>query len=176
LARQAAAARRHAVTILTPMRAEQFESFAEETVASYANDNVQAGRWSIQTARARSQNEFDRLLSRGLETPNHYIYQIEDEAAGQAVGFVWFAIVETGDTRHGYVYNIRVKPELRGRGHARAALELIEAVAAAHGLSTMALHVFSFNTGAQALYRSSGYGITGMNMLKPLRPPGGAGH
>jgi hypothetical protein len=39
-------------------------------------------------------------------------------------------------------------------------------------LSSIALHVFSFNTGAQALYRSTGYGITGMNMLKPLRRDG----
>lgn len=37
------------------------------------------------------------------------------------------------------------------------------------GLGKIGLHVFSFNLGAQALYRSLGYGITGMNMLKPLR-------
>jgi ribosomal protein S18 acetylase RimI-like enzyme len=40
------------------------------------------------------------------------------------------------------------------------------------GLSSLALHVFSFNTGAQALYRSIGYGISGMNMFKPLRRDG----
>lgn len=160
------------MTILTPMRAEEFESFADEAVASYANDNVQAGRWSISTALARSRREFKRLLPQGLETPNHFIYEIEDETAGQSVGFLWFAIVETSETRYGYVYNIRVKPEFRGRGYARAALDLIETVAASAGLSTIALHVFSFNTGAQALYRSTGYGITGMNMLKPLRRDG----
>ena len=154
------------------MRAQEFESFADEAISNYANDNIQAGRWPISTALARSRNEFNRLLPQGLETPNHFVYEIEDETAGQAVGFLWFAIVETSDTRYGYVYNIRVKPEFRGRGYARAALDLIEAVAAAQGLSSIALHVFSFNTGAQALYRSTGYGITGMNMLKPLRRDG----
>lgn len=160
------------MTILSPMRPQEFESFAHEAIASYANDNAQAGRWPLSTALARARTEFNRLLPQGLETPNHFIYEIEDEAAGESIGFLWFAIVETSDTRYGYVYNIRVKPEFRGRGHARAALDLIEAVAAAHGLSSIALHVFSFNTGAQALYRSTGYGITGMNMLKPLRRDG----
>ena len=37
------------------------------------------------------------------------------------------------------------------------------------GAHALALHVFSFNTSALALYRSLGYGITGMNLLKPLR-------
>jgi ribosomal protein S18 acetylase RimI-like enzyme len=151
------------------MRPQAFESFAEEATASYANDNAQAGRWPSTTARARARAEFDRLLPQGLQTPNHFIYEIEDEATRQSVGFLWFAIIEASDTRYGYVYNIRVKPEFRGRGHARAALDLIEAVAADKGLSSIALHVFSFNTGAQALYRSIGYGITGMNMFKPLR-------
>ncbi len=70
-----------------------------------------------------------------------------------------------------------MQPEFRGRGHARAALQLAEAIAIAQGAQAIALHVFIFNTSAQALYRSLGYGITGLNMLKPLQrdPDQGAG-
>ena len=61
-------------------------------------------------------------------------------------------------------------PDFRGRGHASAALALLESVAIELGATAVGLHVFGFNTNAQALYRSLGYGITGFNMIKRLRP------
>ena len=158
--------------ILTPMRTEAFESFAEEAIAGYADDNVQSGRWPSELALERARTEFHRLLHRGLQTPDHFVFEIENDSTGEPVGVLWFAIIENGDVRSGYVYNIRIKPEFRGRGHAKAALDLIEKFAVSHGLASLALHVFSFNTGAQALYRSIGYGISGMNMFKPLRRDG----
>ena len=36
------------------------------------------------------------------------------------------------------------------------------------GLGSIALHVFGHNPGAQALYQSLGYGVTGFNMQKNL--------
>jgi ribosomal protein S18 acetylase RimI-like enzyme len=156
-------------TRLTPMRAEAFEAFADAAIESHSNDKAQSGRWPFANARERARSEFERLLPQGLQTPDHFIYEIEDEILGCQIGSVWLAVMGPDDPRSGYVYSIRIQPEFRGRGYAKAALDLIEAVAVAKGLDTLALHVFSFNTNAQALYRSAGYGITGMNMLKPLR-------
>lgn len=158
--------------ILTPMRTEAFESFAEEAIAGYATDNVQSGRWPGESALERARSEFHGLLHQGLQTPDHFVFEIQHHPIGEPLGVLWFAIVESGGVRSGYVYNIRIKPEYRGRGYAKAALDLIEKFAVSHGLSSLALHVFSFNTGAQALYRSIGYGISGMNMFKPLRRDG----
>jgi ribosomal protein S18 acetylase RimI-like enzyme len=39
------------------------------------------------------------------------------------------------------------------------------------GLRAIGLHVFNQNTSAQALYRSLGYEVTSVNMLKHLPPP-----
>ena len=97
------------------------------------------------------------------------LYEIWDEEAGTPVGFLWFAVLGKDDSRLGYIYNIRVKLEFRGRGHAPAALALIEKVAQTMELPAIALHVFAFNSAAQALYRSVGFDITGFNMRKPLR-------
>ena len=66
-------------------------------------------------------------------------------------------------------YSIRIEPAFRGRGHAKEALELLDRLALDEGLKSIAQHVFGFNTGAHALYRSLGYGITGFNMLKALQ-------
>jgi ribosomal protein S18 acetylase RimI-like enzyme len=110
-------------------------------------------------------------LPQGRETPNHFLHEIHDSADGQVVGSLWFAI----DTQHGaasgYLYSIRVEPAFRGRGHAKAALDLLDQIALGMGLQSMALHVFGHNTNAQALYRASGYWITGLLMRKPLRRP-----
>ena len=38
------------------------------------------------------------------------------------------------------------------------------------GLSSIGLHVFSQNIGAQTSYRKLGYGVTSVNMLKHLVP------
>lgn len=160
------------MTLLVAMRAEEFDAFRQESVAGYAEDNVGVGRWPRDDAPARARAEFDRLLPQGLQTPDHHLLAIRETTDGPAIGFIWFAVVGAPGTRAGFLYNIRVLPEFRGRGHARAALDMLEPIALAQGVSSIALHVFSTNTGAQALYRSLGYGITGLNMLKPLR--GGA--
>jgi len=159
----------NATTKLIPMREEQFSTFVEEAIANYAHDNVTAGRWPERQALGNSRSEFERLLPNGLSTPDNYLYEIWDEALGAAVGFLWFAVLGTEDARFGFIYNIRVRPEFRGRGHAATALALIEDVAEKMGLRSVALHVFAFNSAAQALYRSAGFGITGYNMRKPLR-------
>ncbi len=151
------------------MRAQAFDAFAETCIADYAHDNVLAGRWPAAGAPERARVEFAQLLPLGLQTPHHHVQEIFDATAPQPVGWVWFALLDDGAQRSGYVYNIRVEPAFRGRGHAKGALDRVAAALEAQGAHAIALHVFSFNTNALALYRSLGYGITGMNLLKPLR-------
>ncbi|MFT3957095.1 MAG: N-acetyltransferase [Piscinibacter sp.] len=154
---------------LLPMPEGEFPSFEAECTAAYAHDNIRAGRWPQSSGLARAREEFRRLLPDGLNSPNHFIYSIHDPEQGQTVGFLWFAEFEARGARTGHVYSIHIEPEHRGRGHAKAAIDLIEAQGLARGLINISLHVFSHNAAAQALYRSLGYGITGFNMIKPLR-------
>ena len=159
------------MTELIPMRPSTFPAFAEEAIADYARDSAQAGRWSEQEAPARARAEFQRLLPLGLDTPNHFFYEILGGAEREPVGSLWFALDTTDQAKAGYLYSIRVAPAFRGRGHAKEALDLLEGVALDMGLAAMSLHVFSHNTNAQALYRASGYWTTGVVMRKPLRRP-----
>lgn len=160
------------MTTLVPMRPDLFPVYAETAISEFARDNVQSGRWLEGQALSRAQKEFERLLPDGQQTPGHRFYEILDAAAGETVGFIWFASQTADGIKTGYLYNIRVRPEFRGRGHAREALDLIEQVAKAEKMTSIGLHVFGSNTTAQALYRSAGYWTTGMNMMKPLNPGG----
>ena len=50
----------------------------------------------------------------------------------------------------------------------RRALAAVEALARTQGATSLGLHVFAFNEGAQALYRRLGYQVASLNLLKPL--------
>jgi ribosomal protein S18 acetylase RimI-like enzyme len=155
--------------VLSPMQESTFAAFAHEAVATYARDNVEVARWTSEEAMGRAQAEFAALLPQKLQTPDHHLYEIQTQPGGQTVGFLWFAVLGPENARIGYIFNIRIQPEYRGRGYAKLALDRIEDIAVGLGLHSIALHVFAFNTSAQALYRSVGYGITGLNMRKALR-------
>ena len=163
------------MTTLAPMGEEAFAAFVETSVTGYADDNVAAGRWMADEALDLSRAEFARLLPRGLATPNNHLYEIRDQTGDRTVGFLWFATVARGNTNVAYVYQLEVHPEFRRRGHARAAFEAMESLAVAMGLSSIGLHVFGHAPGAQALYSSLGYHVTGINMQKRL-PVTGARH
>jgi len=156
------------MTTLVPMRPEAFTAYLNAAVAGYAEDNVASGRWPAEGALARSRADFEASLPQGLATPDNFLFEIKSELEGPTVGYIWFAVVEKNGIRSAFVYDVEVRSEFRRQGHARAAFKAIEPLVRDLGLSTIGLHVFGHNPGAQALYSSLGYGITGINMLKVL--------
>lgn len=160
------------MTTLVSMGVEAFAAFVDAAVAGYADDNVAAGRWTADEALDLSRAEFARLLPQGLATPDNHLYEIRDDVGGRTVGFLWFATVSRGNTKAAYVYQLEVHPEFRRRGHARAAFQSMESLAAAMGLSSIGLHVFGHAPEAQALYSSLGYRVTGINMQKRITTTG----
>jgi ribosomal protein S18 acetylase RimI-like enzyme len=156
------------MTVLVPLLPEAFPAFLESSVIAYAQSNIEAGRWPLDGAVERSLADFNLLLPQGLATPDHFIYEIKADSAGPVVGHLWMAI----ETRHGlrsaFVYDLEIAPEFRRQGHARRAFRALETVVAELGIDHIGLHVFAYNVGAQALYESLGYQVTGVNMQKSL--------
>jgi ribosomal protein S18 acetylase RimI-like enzyme len=110
------------------------------------------------------------LLPAGQATPGHHFRVIED-ASGQTVGLIWFAAEEQGGQKIAYVYDIRIFPEARRKGHARRAFRALEGLVQELGLAGIGLHVFGHNAAAHALYVELGYRPTGINLFKALGPP-----
>ena len=67
-----------------------------------------------------------------------------------------------------WVYNIEVDPAFRGRGYGRAAMILAEEEARSRGMTSLGLNVHGQNTVARSMYDSLGYGVTALQMKKPL--------
>ena len=156
------------MTTLIPMSAEKFVHYQVAAVAGYAEDNVASGRWPEEGAIERSQADFAESLPQGLQTPDNYLFEITAGDDGVCVGYIWFAVVEKNGLRSAFVFDVEIKPEFRRQGHAAAAFAALEPLVRKLGLSSIGLHVFSQNAGAQALYRKLGYGVTSVNMLKHL--------
>ena len=150
------------------MRAEVFAAYLDSSVAGYARDNIDAGRWPIEGAMERSRADFDSLLPDGLATPDNYLFEIQDGAGGTTVGYLWFAVIVKHGLRGAYVYDLEVHPDHRRQGHAKRAFQALEARVAALGLTSIGLHVFGHNPGAQSLYSQLGYTVTGINMIKQI--------
>lgn len=145
-----------------------FQAYRESLAAGYAQDNITSGRWPKEGALERAYEDLDQSLPQGLDTPDHYIYEIISESTGAVVGVIWFASVAKHGIRSAFVYDVEIKAECRRQGYARAAFEALEILVRTLGLPSIGLNVFNHNPGAQALYESLGYEVTNINMLKKL--------
>jgi ribosomal protein S18 acetylase RimI-like enzyme len=159
------------MTVLAPMGPQAFAAYVEAAVAGYAQDNIDAGRWPAEGALARSQADFASLLPQGLATPDHHLFEILAHAGGPVVGVLWLALEARHGLRGAFVYDIEIHEPHRRQGHATRTFRALEALAVEMGASSVGLHVFAHNPGAQALYARLGYAVSGINMLKPLEPP-----
>ena len=154
------------MTVLVPMSPECYRTFREAAIAAYAEDNIAAGRWRRETALEQSHASFESLLPQGLATPDNYLFEIKANPGGPTVGSLWFATQTSNGIRSAYVYDVEINAASRREGHATRAFQALEPIVRALGISSIGLHVFANNHGAQALYARLGYGVTGVNMVK----------
>ena len=148
------------------MNESEFLAFLAKDIQDYADEKVRAGNWPPDDALQRSREAHDKLLPKGLETPNHHLFTIEFDA--QPVGRVWLSSDPKAAGGAGFIYDLYVGEPFRRRGIARQALLLLEEEALRLGLKSLALHVFGHNAAARALYETLGYSVTNVNMAKPL--------
>ena len=155
-------------TILQPMSDEVFAEYLEGAIASYAKSNVDSGNWPADEALEYSRADHDKLLPQGAQTPDHYLFEIKEAPGGTTVGTVWFAVLEARHVRTAFVYDLRIGEEHRRHGHATAAMEQVERHVREMGATRLGLHVFAFNSGAQALYEKLGFEVLSHNLQKTL--------
>ncbi len=153
------------MTRLLPMAVDEFSTFFEDSIPAYAADKVRAGQWSLGESLLLSRQSFEALLPNGLDTPRHRLFSVVDDSSA-VVGAVWIAEQERAGVSVAYLYNIRIAPAYQRLGHATRALQALESMLPALGLSGIALHVFGHNTSAHALYVRLGYQTTNIMMFK----------
>jgi ribosomal protein S18 acetylase RimI-like enzyme len=153
---------------LRPLREDEYPAFAEVSNREYADEMVANGGFSREQAAQKAERDFTRILPDGLETPGHHINVIEVEPGGEAIGRLWYALEERGGRRIVFLYDIKLDPAQRGRGHGRAAMLELERAVAELGRDRIELNVFGGNQRARGLYASLGYEEMAVTMVKQL--------
>ncbi|MFK0214736.1 MULTISPECIES: GNAT family N-acetyltransferase [unclassified Streptomyces] len=149
-----------------PVTEAEFDDWSEKSRAAFAQSWIDRGVPEEQ-ALAKAEDSGRRFLPQGLATPGATIsVAVRDE---QVVGFLWVGRLEREPGKGtGFVFEIEVVEEQRGKGYGRGLMLLAEHIALEAGERLIELHVFAGNTPAIRLYESLGYRTTLLNSAKPL--------
>jgi ribosomal protein S18 acetylase RimI-like enzyme len=112
--------------------------------------------------------DFSEQLRRALRSRWERALVLVDKR-GRVYGFIWLALMSTMvEDWMGYIKNIYVSPELRGRGYARMMLDEAERWFATQNVSKVSLDASACNPRAVELYRTAGFHVARYRMEKPL--------
>lgn len=149
-----------------PMGAEEFAQWQRTSVDTYAQSWIDQGV-PVDQALQKSRSDHARNLPNGIDTAGMRFHVLV--VGGTVVGHVWVAVHEDGPgEKNGFVFDVEVGEEYRGRGHGRALMRQAERITLDAGAHLLGLHVFASNTPALRLYESLGYRTTQYNLSKTL--------
>jgi len=146
------------------MTEDSYRNFVASGVADFAEENVKSGEWDVADAQEKAQKELADLLPNGLETLNHFLFDLVDPSKGERVGVLWFALRGPQERRSVFIYDVRIDPHFQRQGYATQAFEVLKEKVRALGAKSVHLHVFGHNQGARALYESLGFVTTHLMM------------
>ncbi len=150
---------------LIPINEVEFETWRQASFENYRDEIVKNGS-TLAEALKKAEDDFGKLLPEGLKSKDQHIFSIKVD--GKWVGTLWLGVRGASDNRKGYIYDIVLKEETRGKGIGKKAMTLLEDEVRGLGLRHIGLHVFGHNKIARNLYESLGYEITNLNMEKTL--------
>ncbi len=153
-------------TKLLPMTQAEYDKFLERLIPEYAADNVRAGYWDESEALEKSRKETERLLPEGLQSKDHHLFTLYD--GDQAVGWIWLKANMDRPVKSGFIFDVYIDEQQRGKGYGKQIMLLIEEKARELGLKSIGLHVFASNDVARKLYENVGYTVSSLNMIKQL--------
>jgi ribosomal protein S18 acetylase RimI-like enzyme len=152
---------------LRPPTQDEFDQWLPHTEAEYARMITESGSMTAVDAAEKARIDTARRFTSGLDSPGQVLFRLL--AGDQPVGWLWLNVPTIGgDALMGWVNNIEVDAEHRGRGYGKAAMLLAEREARARGMTSLGLNVHGHNTVARSLYDSLGYEVMTQQMRKPL--------
>ncbi|GAA2579363.1 GNAT family N-acetyltransferase [Microbacterium binotii] len=146
---------------------DEFPAWIAVQHRAYAEERVRAGD-DRATAERIAVESYTELFPGGLPAAGHDVLHVD--AAGRAVGVMWLGPHPRGNEGVWWVWDVEIDEPYRGRGYGRAAMLLAERYVAERGARELALNVFGFNERARRLYESLGFGVTAVQMSKPVQP------
>ena len=151
--------------VMTP---KEFVSYEDADAQTYAENMVRAGFWSSEGAFNKAKNVHANLLPDGVHTKDNLFFVIEDTQTSESIGVICLFIDRETQPPSGFIYDLLLHAQYRGRGLGKQAMLALEKKAKELGLASLALNVFEDNTVAKSLYTSLGYEVRSLSMSKTL--------
>jgi ribosomal protein S18 acetylase RimI-like enzyme len=148
--------------VLQPLTDAEYPEFVERQIEETARQHVNAGEWTPEAATTLARERLADLVADRLRgTGDRFFTGVT--ADGTRVGWLWVSpapsFLGPGHERTRWLSQITVDEALRGQGYGRAMLEALHAQLHQERVAEIWLRVYDWNTVAQHLYRSLGYGL-----------------
>jgi ribosomal protein S18 acetylase RimI-like enzyme len=155
---------------LRPMTSSEFAAYIAGLRESYARDRAKNLRDSLESQLAEADQQISELLPQGVQTPNHFLWQViaEEEGASIPVGNLW-VFVDT-EARKAFIYDIQIDQPYQGKGYGGDTLTCLENELRPYAVRQIGLNVFGDNDSAFHLYQKAGYYIVATHMQKDMTP------
>jgi len=154
---------------LMPMEQSEFDTFLEENIVRYADENVKSGRWQQHEALEKSRASFQKFLPDGLQSRDQYIFNIFDNEQDLKIGLLWVEVKMDEPHHPAFIFDFILEEQFRGKGLGKKSLAALDEKLQQMGAESVGLHVFGYNTTAFELYKKMGYEVTNINMRKVYR-------
>jgi len=133
--------------------------------SQYADEIVGAG-FTPEEAKQNIERNKKSLFENDIPNDSQRIFDVLDDDV--AIGSLWLAKREEGNSGEWFIYDIVIDPEHRGKGLGRSTMQAAEEYVRSEGGTRLALNVFGPNTVARKLYESMGYSVLAIGMKKEL--------
>jgi len=133
--------------------------------SQYADEIVGAG-FTPEEAKQNIERNKKSLFENDIPNDSQRIFDVLDDDV--AIGSLWLAKREDGNSGEWFIYDIVIDPEHRGKGLGRSTMQAAEEYVRSEGGTRLALNVFGPNTVARKLYESMGYSVLAIGMKKEL--------
>jgi ribosomal protein S18 acetylase RimI-like enzyme len=163
--------------VLMPLTEDERETFLQEEVSDYADQQVRDAGWprdeALQRAHAEIAPVFERELAEAVALGDRM--WSATSADGESVGWLWVKPIEGTNVPCVFLEQITVAASCRRRGYGRAMLGALEELLATDGVAELRLNVFVANEAARGLYSAAGYDEVGrderrVRLRKRLHP------
>jgi ribosomal protein S18 acetylase RimI-like enzyme len=151
------------------MTAVEASAFAESVLEPYIEGRIASGE-RPDVARRTAVAQTESLFPGGVPAPGQLLYRVIDDG-GTDVGSLWIGPHAPDRPEAFWVWDVAIDESQRGKGLGRAAMQMAEEEARAHGATELGLNVFGYNSVARRLYESLGYETTAINMRKSFGEP-----
>src|SRR5438067_6384263 len=120
------------------MSETEFQRWLTNLVPTYASELEESLRLTPGDAASKAEMDVHGMLPRGLDTPDHWLWIVVDDADGR-VGHLWMARMAEGGAARALICDVEIDAPHRGRGLGREAMLLAEQEALARGLQRIDL-------------------------------------